>query len=151
MEEIKNYLQAKGLYPKVDFDDKLPHTVKILKAREDEYEDGTTAMKVLVQEGKDLRVILATSILIEIQDCKEGDVYKIQMKYKKIGGKPIRTYDVQKVKDAGEEKKEEGKSEEEQKEPNPDVKAEDIPIVEDEETEGERPEDDPKFKEAFGE
>ena len=118
MEEIKNYLKTKGIYPKVDFDDKQPHTVQILKAREDEYEDGTTAMKVLVKEGEDLRVILATSILIEIQDCQPGDIYRIQMKYKKIGGKPIRTYDVVKI---GNKKTEEKDTDD------------DIPVVEDQE------------------
>ena len=91
MQIIKDYLKEKGIYQRVDFDDKLVHIIKALKAKPIEYEDGSDGLRLLVKEDEELRIITAPSILLELQNCEEGDVYKIQMKYRTIGGKPIRT------------------------------------------------------------
>ena len=97
MQIIKDYLREKGIYPKIDFDDKLVHTVEVLKAKVVEYEDGSDMLKLLVRENKELKVITTPSVLLELQECQEGERYNIQLKYKKIGNRPIRTYEVSKI------------------------------------------------------
>jgi len=97
MEIIKQFLAERGIYPKVDFDDKEPHTFKVLKAKVVDYDDGTNSLKLLVEENGENKLITSPSILVEIQNCQEGDVYKIQLKWGKIGGKPFKKYEAEKI------------------------------------------------------
>jgi hypothetical protein len=63
-------------------------------------------LKLLVEENGELKLITSPSILVEIQSCQEGDVYKIQLKWGKTSeGRPFKKYEAEKIKSA--EKKEE--------------------------------------------
>jgi len=125
MENLKAYLSKKGMFPRVDFDDKKVHTFEVLKGKEIPYEDGTSSYKMLVKESNEYKVMSTPSVLLEIRDCQPGDIYEVQLKYRNIGGKtPIRVYEVKKIKS--------GRPTEEV-EKVPDIK-EEIPVIEDEGT-----------------
>ena len=132
MEELKHYLTKKGMFPRVNFDDKEIHTFEVLKGKEILYPDGTSSWKMLVKENGEFKIISTPTILIEIRDCQQGDVYEAQLKYRNIGGKtPIRDYQIKKIKSG-----------------IPTEKVEEIPVVEEEEgTEGEEPPEDLREKE----
>lgn len=134
MENLKTYLANKGLYPKVDFDDKIPHEFEVLKGKTIEYDDGSQSYKLLVKENGSLKTISTPSVLLEIQDCKPGDVYEVQLKYKTIGGKPFRNYLVKKIKDGT--GKEDGAEETIKEEPQEELE---IPVIEEGEDIGEPP------------
>lgn len=104
-----------------------------LKAKIVEYEDGSSALKLLVEEEKEPKIITSPSVLLELQDCQEGDVYKVQMKYRKIGNKPLRYYEVSKIEKEFEEDKKNIK----------------IPILEDDENEDDDDDSEPPA-ELFG-
>ncbi len=130
------------MFPRVDFDDKLVHTFEVIKGKEIPYNDGTSSYKMLVKENGEYKIISTPTILLDIRDCQAGDVYEAQLKYKNIGGKtPIRDYSVKKIKSGEPTAKEEEA---------PEIKDEEIPIVEEGEgTEGEEPpgDEDPREKE----
>jgi hypothetical protein len=131
MENLKSYLTKKGMFSRVDFDDREVHTFEVLKGKEIEYPDSTSSYKMLVKENGEYKIVSTPTILIEIRDCQPGDVFEAQLKYRNIGGKtPIRDYQVKKIKS--------GKPTEKVEEA-PDIKEEEIPIKEDEGTEGEEP------------
>ena len=98
MKELENYLKEQGIFPKIDFSDKNVHEFKILKGKEDVYEDGTKYFKMLVEENGEMMVVSTPSVLIDIRKCEVGDVYSAQMKLKMIAGTPIQTYTVNKLK-----------------------------------------------------
>ena len=143
MKNLEEYLIKKGMFPRVDFDDKQVHTFEVFKGKEIDYEDGTSSFQLLVRENSEYKIISTPTILIEIRKFEPGDVFEAQLKYRNIGGKtPIRDYQVKKIKS--------GKPTEEM-ENTPDIKPE-IPVIEEGEgTEGEEPpEDQQKFEEVFG-
>lgn len=127
MENLKKYLKSKGMFPRVDFDDKQVHTFEVLKGKEVAYPDGTTSYKMLVKEGNEFKMITTPSILIELRNCQAGDIFSAQLKYRNIGGKtPIRDYSVTKVKSGNPTEK---------LEETPDiVSEEEIPVIEDNKT-----------------
>ena len=108
MESLKKYLLSKGIFPKISFEDKEPHTFEVVKGKEVKYEDGSTSYKMLVKEGDNLKVVTSPSVLSEIQDCQPGDVWRVQLRYRQIGGKPFRDYIAEKIKSGSGQEKEGG-------------------------------------------
>jgi len=96
MEILKDYLEKKGIFPRVNFDDKELHTFKILKGKKVVYPDGTSSFKMLVKEGNEFRILTTPTVLVEIRDCQPGDVYEVQLKYR---GR-FRDYQVKKISSA---------------------------------------------------
>jgi hypothetical protein len=141
MEEIKQWLHSHQVLPRISFKDRKEHIVEMVKARAESFTNNegelVDGIKFLVKESGEPKTFFTASqdLLMKLAESKEGEVYKIKMCAKNVGGVVKTYYEVDKVSED---------------EPMEDTKAEDIPVVESEGTEGERPEDDPRFKEAFG-
>ena len=82
MESAKNWMKEGGYQNKISFQDKLAHTVKLLKDKQDQLPDGTKGLKLLVEEDGEQRTIFTASIglISKLAMCELGDTVTIQMK-----------------------------------------------------------------------
>lgn len=86
MEASKKYMEVNGFGDRISFADMKPHTIKLLKDKEDSIPDGKggqiTGMKYLVEEGGVQKTIFTGSIglVSKLAECAEGDVVTVVMK-----------------------------------------------------------------------
>jgi len=103
MEAIKNFLKEHQMLPKISFKDKKEHTVEIVKAKEESFnnEKGelVEGVKFLVTEDGEPKTFFTASqdLLTQLAECKEGETYKIKMYSESVGGVIKSRFSVQKV------------------------------------------------------
>jgi hypothetical protein len=124
MDSIKSWLKEHKILPRISFKDRQEHKVEIVKAKEESFHNAedelVEGVKFLVKEGNEAKTFFTASqdLLLKLADCREGDVYKIKMVAKNVGGVIKTSYDVKQIK--------EGKEVEE-----------DIPVIDEEPTQEE--------------
>lgn len=85
MQASKKWMESSGYTDRISFADGAPHTVKLLKDKEDSIPDGKggqiKGMKYLVEEDGKQKTIFTGSVglVSKLAMCEEGDIVTIKM------------------------------------------------------------------------
>jgi len=105
MEEIKQWLKSHQILPRISFKDRKEHTIEIIKARAESFNNDkdelVEGIKFLVKEDGEAKTFFTASqdLLLKLADCQEGEVFKVKMCAKNVGGVIKTYYEVKKVED----------------------------------------------------
>jgi len=125
MEEIKQWLHSHQVLPRISFKDRKEHIVEMVKARAESFTNNegelVDGIKFLVKESGEPKTFFTASqdLLMKLAESKEGEVYKIKMCARNVGGVVKTYYEVSKINEEGE--------------PIVGAGEDDIPVIEDQE------------------
>jgi len=103
MDAIKNFLKEHQILPRISFKDRKEHTVQIMKARAESFNNDkdelVQGVKFLVTEGGEPKTFFTASqdLLTQLAESKEGETYKIKMYSESVGGVIKSRFSVKKV------------------------------------------------------
>jgi hypothetical protein len=124
MQEIKNWLKDHQVLPRISFKDRHEHTIKMIQAKEESFTNNegelVNGIKFKVYEDGEVKTFFTASqdLLLKLSECQEGDIYRVKMCAKNIGGVIKTYYEVKKMEGETEVDVEAGE-------------ADDIPVIED--------------------
>lgn len=99
MDGAKEYMKQKGIYPRISFKDKQPHTVELVKDKvetintSDGEQDG---VKFLVKEGGEMKSFFTSSeaLISKLSQYNQGDTVTIKMVGRNVDGQYRTSFEV---------------------------------------------------------